>query len=157
VTLKGSYILLIFVRENLWFKPGSLQRVRLPPGCYVYVGSAIGPGGFEKRVLIHLRKTKKARWHIDYLTRLRNVEVRGAFYIPLLNGESRLTRILSSLGFVKMVKGFGATDSPGDFSHLLLSKQGLRKTVERIESGMRSNGLKSKFFSVEDLRSLSAC
>jgi sugar fermentation stimulation protein A len=157
VALKGSYILLISVGGSLWFKPGSLPRVRLPPGCYVYVGSAMGPGGFEKRVLRHLRKTKKARWHIDYLTRLRSVEVRGAIYIPISNGESRLTRILSSLGFVKMIKGFGATDFPRDFSHLLLSKQGLRKTVVRIESGMRSNGLKSKFFSVEDLRSLSVC
>ncbi len=155
--MRGSYILVISVGRNVWFKPGSLPRVRLPPGCYVYVGSAMGPGGFEKRVLRHLKRDKRARWHIDYLTRLRSVKVAGVIYASLPHGESRLTRILSSLGFVKVVKGFGATDSPGDFSHLLFSKEGSRKTVERIAYGMRRSGLRFRLFSREDLISSSEC
>lgn len=149
--MRGSYILIISVGRSVWFKPGSLRRVRLPPGCYVYVGSAMGPGGFEKRVLRHLRRNKRARWHIDYLTRLRSVKVVSIIYTPLPHGESRLTRILSSSGFVKVVKGFGATDSPSDFAHLLFSKEGLRKTVRRIGLAMRSSGLRYRIFSREAL------
>ncbi len=155
--MKGTYILIISVGRGTWFKPGSLQRVRLPPGCYVYVGSAMGPGGFEKRVFRHLRKRKKARWHIDYLTRLRSVQVKSIIYTPLQHGESRLTRMLSSLGFVKMVKGFGATDSPSDFSHLLSSNEGASKTVERIVCGMRRSGIRFRVFNPEALISPSEC
>ncbi|MEM3647735.1 MAG: GIY-YIG nuclease family protein [Thermoproteota archaeon] len=153
--MRGSYILIILVGRNVWFKPGSLPRVRLPPGCYIYVGSAMGPGGFEKRVLRHLRKNKRTRWHIDYLTRLRSVKVASVIYTPFPHGESRLTRVLSSSGFVKVVKGFGATDSPSDFSHLLFSEEGLRKTVRRIALAMRRDGLKYRIFSREALISLS--
>jgi len=153
--LKGSYILVISIRRHVWFKPGSLPRVRLPRGCYVYVGSAMGPGGFEKRVLRHLRRDKKARWHIDYLTRLRSVRIVSVIYTPLVNGESRLTRILSSSGLVKMVKGFGATDLPSDFSHLLFSRRGLRETVRGIVLTMRRNSLSYRVLSREALISLS--
>lgn len=149
--LKGSYILVISIGRRVSFKPGSLPRVRLPPGCYVYVGSAMGPGGFEKRVLRHFRRNKRARWHIDYLTRLRSVRVESVIYTPLPRGESRLTRILSSSGFVKVVKGFGTTDSPSDFSHLLFSEEGLRKTVRRIALAMGRDGLEYRFISREAL------
>ncbi len=149
--MKGTYILVISVERGTCFKPGSLPRVRLPPGCYVYVGSAMGPGGFEKRVFRHLRKRKKARWHIDYLTRLRTVEVKSIIYAPLRHGESRLAHMLPSLGFVKVVKGFGATDSPSDFSHLLSSNEGARKTVERIACGLRRSGIRFRIFNPEAL------
>lgn len=152
--MKGSYILVVTVRKSVTFKPGSLPRVKLPPGCYVYVGSAMGPGGFEKRVLRHFRKAKKARWHIDYLTRLRGVWVRSVFYTPLPYGESKLTTILSSLGLAKTVKGFGATDSAKDFSHLLMSREGFRGTIKRIKSGMRSRGIQFRLFDEEALRDL---
>lgn len=151
--MKGSYMLIILIGRSIRFKPGSLPETMLPPGCYVYVGSAMGPGGFEKRVARHLRKIKKRRWHIDYLTGLNEAEVRSVFYTPRCN-EHQLTGFLSSLGFRKTVKGFGATDSQRDFSHLLQSNQGFEKTVRRIRLEMRRRGLVFRLFSEEALRNL---
>lgn len=152
--LKGSYMLIILIRGSLRVKPGSLPPARLPPGYYVYVGSAMGPGGFERRVSRHLRRVKRARWHIDYLTKLRMVEIRRAFYIRLPYGESKLTGLLSSLGFQKIVKGFGSTDSQ-DFTHLFLSKEGLEETVGVISSAMRSAGIRFRVFDEGSLKGLS--
>ncbi len=41
--------------------------MRLQPGFYVYVGSALGAGGLRARIMHHLRRAKAPRWHIDYL------------------------------------------------------------------------------------------
>ena len=40
----------------------------LAPGCYVYAGSARGPGGIRARVRRHLRPDKTPHWHIDQVT-----------------------------------------------------------------------------------------
>ncbi|MEM2350838.1 MAG: DUF123 domain-containing protein [Thermoproteota archaeon] len=136
-------MLILSVKGRIRFRPGSLPMVELSPGCYVYVGSAKGPGGFEKRVSRHLRKTKRVKWHIDYLTRMGGVSVESVFYTPPEYDESMLASFLESLGFRKVVKGFGTTDRPDDFSHLLLSNENVRKTVEKIGSTMKR---KSIFF-----------
>ena len=47
---------------------GRLGALPVEPGFYVYVGSAFGPGGLERRVGRHATTEKKHRWHIDYLT-----------------------------------------------------------------------------------------
>ncbi|MBO3799901.1 MAG: DUF123 domain-containing protein [Candidatus Brockarchaeota archaeon] len=125
----------------------------MPRGCYVYVGSAKGPGGFEKRVSRHLKKIKKARWHVDYLTRVNRVRVEGVFYTLPEYDESMLTRLLSSIGFRKVVKGFGTTDHLEDFSHLLFSGKSVGETVKRIRSAMKRRGLYFKLFGKDSLRS----
>lgn len=150
--MKGSYLLILSVKRKIRFKPGSLPKVVLPPGCYVYVGSAKGPGGFENRVSRHLRKNKRAKWHIDYLTRISGVSVESVFYTLPKYDESTLAGFLESLGFRKMVKGFGTTDRPGDFSHLLLSDENVRKTVEKIGSAMKKKGLFFILFGKGSLR-----
>ena len=37
------------------------------PGCYLYVGSALGAGGLAGRLRHHLRVTAQPHWHIDAL------------------------------------------------------------------------------------------
>lgn len=152
--LKGSYMLILLIERSIRLKPGSLPETVLLPGCYVYVGSAMGPGGFEKRVARHLRKIKRVRWHIDYLTSLNEVKIRSVFYTSHCS-EHHLVSFLSSIGLRKTVRGFGATDSPGDFSHLLMSSQGFEKTVRRIRLEMRRRGLAFRLLGEEALRSLS--
>jgi len=153
--LKGSYLLVLSVKKRIRFKPGSLPRAELPAGCYVYVGSAKGPGGFEKRVLRHLKKVKKARWHIDYLTGRKDVEVESVFYTSPRYSESLLINFLSSLGFRKVIKGFGTTDHPGDFSHLLYSGEDEGKTIDRIKSAMVKRGFYFILFEKDSLRGFS--
>lgn len=150
--MKGSYLLVLSVKRRIRLKPGSLPRVELPAGCYVYVGSAKGPGGFEKRVSRHLKKGKKARWHIDYLTGRKDVEVESVFYTSPRYSESMLTNFLGSLGFRKVIRGFGTTDYPSDFSHLLSSGEDVRKTVDSIRSAMLERGFYFILFEKDSLR-----
>lgn len=41
--------------------------MQLQPGCYVYVGSAFGPGGLAARIRHHRQIAVRPHWHIDYL------------------------------------------------------------------------------------------
>jgi Uri superfamily endonuclease len=52
---------------------GALGELFFPGGYYVYIGSALGPGGLPARVGRHIRTAltsgPKTHWHIDYLLR----------------------------------------------------------------------------------------
>ena len=41
--------------------------MRLQPGYYVYLGSALGPGGLRARIAHHQKPSLRPHWHIDYL------------------------------------------------------------------------------------------
>ncbi len=72
----GTYALFRAAREGGLVQIGRLGRLRLQSGLYVYVGSALGPGGLRARLAHHCRREKRQRWHIDYLaphTRLERV------------------------------------------------------------------------------------
>ena len=47
---------------------GKLGTLSLQPGCYVYVGSAFGPGGLKARIDHHRKISGRCHWHIDYLS-----------------------------------------------------------------------------------------
>ena len=74
--MKGSYVLLIELKENTNIKVGKLGKVFFKKGFYAYVGSALN--GIEQRIQRHMRKDKKTHWHIDYL--LKHAVVREIFY-----------------------------------------------------------------------------
>ena len=46
---------------------GRAGRHHFVKGCYLYVGSALGPGGVRARLGHHLKQTRRPHWHIDYL------------------------------------------------------------------------------------------
>jgi Uri superfamily endonuclease len=65
---KGVYAL-VFANRPCSLAVGSLGEVRFRGGFHIYVGSALGPGGFA-RVSRHLRLSRERdrppRWHVDY-------------------------------------------------------------------------------------------
>jgi Uri superfamily endonuclease len=75
--LKGSYALFMHLKEEDEIRIGSLGKIELPKGYYVYVGSAMN--GIEGRVNRHLRNRKKVHWHIDYF--LKKVEISSVYYL----------------------------------------------------------------------------
>ncbi|MEM2886066.1 MAG: GIY-YIG nuclease family protein, partial [Thermoproteota archaeon] len=79
---KGVYTLLISVPSGLSLKVGKLGRVRLKKGIYIYTGSALGPGGLEKRLRRHLGRKKKRFWHVDYLLASGNAHVKAIAFAP---------------------------------------------------------------------------
>ncbi|MEE8332606.1 MAG: DUF123 domain-containing protein, partial [Alphaproteobacteria bacterium] len=71
----GAYALLILLKRRFAGNIGALGRVDLPPGAYLYLGSARGPGGLRARLARHARRGKRLHWHVDRLTARRGALV----------------------------------------------------------------------------------
>lgn len=63
---RGTYILVLELEGEVEIAIGRRGSFVFPAGCYVYAGSALN--GLSGRIARHLRRKKKLRWHIDYLT-----------------------------------------------------------------------------------------
>ena len=64
-TLKGVYVLIIQVDEDVDVNVGAIGKLTFKKGLYAYVGSA--QNNLEQRVKRHIRKEKRRFWHVDYL------------------------------------------------------------------------------------------
>ena len=60
------YVIVVHVNKDTLLKIGKLGDTFFKKGFYAYIGSAMK--GWRKRIERHIRKEKKKRWHIDYLT-----------------------------------------------------------------------------------------
>ena len=118
---------------------GRLGRIRFDPGCYAYVGSALGPGGLEARISRHLRCGKRRHWHIDYL-----LESADVVRIWTITGNQRLectlARLFATFRGARVVTGFGASDC-NCVSHLVAlprvpSRDYIRRRLRIADSGM---------------------
>jgi Uri superfamily endonuclease len=76
--MKGIYTLIIEIKKDVEIKIGSLNKILFKKGTYIYVGSA--QNNLKKRILRHLSTEKKIKWHIDYLLKNKNVEVKKVFF-----------------------------------------------------------------------------
>jgi Uri superfamily endonuclease len=117
---KGTYILVLHLVREEEIAVGRLGCFVFPAGFYLYVGSALGPGGLAGRLARHRRLDKRMRWHIDYL-RARAAWV-GAYYAA---GQERRecswARALCGLpGASLPAPRFGASDCrcPAHLIHL---------------------------------------
>ena len=66
----GTYVVALWLASDQAISVGRLGTIQFPAGCYLYVGSALGPGGLRARVARHQRRLesgKRAHWHVDYL------------------------------------------------------------------------------------------
>jgi Uri superfamily endonuclease len=64
---RGTYALLLSVSTPTPISVGRLGDYPIPRGFYLYIGSALGPGGIAARLARHSLLEKKPHWHIDYL------------------------------------------------------------------------------------------
>lgn len=105
----GAYVLLLDIPTSVEITVGRLGSVRFQAGRYVYVGSA--RRNLRARVERHLRREKRVRWHIDYLTTDPGVHPIGAVLAAGPSDECRISRALASLeGSTAPVPAFGASD-----------------------------------------------
>jgi Uri superfamily endonuclease len=124
--MKGSYILVIELKENKTLQIGKLGKIFFKKGFYLYVGSALN--GLEKRVQRHLKKDKKIHWHIDYL--LRYAKIISVYYQESNKKEEciiakKLANKLSS------IPGFGCSDCKCD-SHLFYNSNIMISIVSKM-------------------------
>ncbi len=101
-----SYQLHIRLLRSRRITIGRLGTFEFPKGRYVYTGSA--RRNLQARIRRHLARSKRLKWHIDYLladphARVVNVHLSG-------KGECVLNRETS--GRI-VVAGFGASDCKG--------------------------------------------
>ncbi|MDI6847051.1 MAG: GIY-YIG nuclease family protein [Candidatus Bathyarchaeia archaeon] len=114
MSMKGVYVLVISVDEDIEVDVGALGSISFEKGLYAYVGSA--QNSLEKRVERHLGRVKRKFWHIDYLLDNDAVKVVKVFYKEADKAEE--CKIAGKLGEKGVaVKNFGCSDC-GCVSHL---------------------------------------
>jgi len=106
---KGTYSLLLYADSDKSIKVGSLGKLKIKKGYYVYIGSAFGPGGLKARIGRHLKKSKKLRWHIDYLRKATDI-VDIKFSTDNEKLECSWAAKLVKDGGITPFKGFGSSD-----------------------------------------------
>jgi Uri superfamily endonuclease len=108
--LPGTYALVLTASRGLEISVGRLGRLTVQPGCYVYVGSALGPGGLARRVGRHAAAEKKCRWHIDYLTTLATLD-EVWYTVDKARRECQWAGVLKQVrGATVPLEGFGTSD-----------------------------------------------
>ncbi len=117
-SLKGTYFLCLFLPFSNQIKTGKLGIINYKKGYYLYIGSAFSYGGLNSRILRHLNKNTKIRWHIDYLKIFCTPVFFG--YISNKKIECKIASILNKKFF--SIKGFGSSDCKCP-SHLFYSEK----------------------------------
>ncbi len=125
--MKGTYILVIYVKKKGNINVGSLGIIQFKEGFYFYVGSAMGTSGSAtliNRVKRHVspHKNKKIHWHIDYLLENENSSIIKIILIPSsFRFECIIAQELldTSDGFIE---DFGSSDCSCK-SHLIYFKK----------------------------------
>lgn len=111
----GAYVLLIALPSPVPIHLPGKKPVTLPMGCYLYCGSARGPGGMQARLRRHMRPDKTIRWHVDHLTTAG--AVLGAWTVE--GGDECILAAALARHLSIPIPGFGASDCPTCASHLL--------------------------------------
>lgn len=126
--MKGSYLLLIRVKDKETIQIGKLGQLDFRKGFYLYVGSAIN--GLEPRINRHLGKKKKIHWHIDFL--LNNAEIINVFYKEnSFKEECKISNEFNKK--LQSVKNFGCSDCKCK-SHLFFgSYEEIMRVVQKLK------------------------
>jgi Uri superfamily endonuclease len=105
--LKGIYVLIIRVAEDISVNVGALGRTVFPKGLYAYVGSA--QTNMEQRVKRHLRSEKRKFWHIDYLLDNSATKIVTVFFKEVAKAEEcKTAKFIGERS--EPVAGFGCSD-----------------------------------------------
>jgi len=109
-SLPGTYVLTLATSSPREITIGRLGALAVQPGFYVYVGSAMGPGGLAARVGRHCRCEKRLRWHVDYLRSVARLD--EVWYATgKARRECRWARVLARMPGASMpLARFGASD-----------------------------------------------
>ena len=106
----GTYTLILESRVERLVRIGRLGTMTTHKGFYVYVGSALGPGGILARIRHHTDIAQIPHWHTDYLRAVTElIEVWYAYDKDRL--ECNWANFSQSLsGSSAPLPGFGASD-----------------------------------------------
>lgn len=144
--LKGTYCLVVELKEDSQISVGKLGSVDFRKGYYVYVGSALN--SLVSRLKRHLSSEKKIFWHVDYLldnSSSKIVEI--VFTVDSGKWECRLGDMISTEADGQ-VSNFGCSDCKCT-SHLFYFEK-LDKSIETCVDSLEIIGLKPRL--LDDLK-----
>jgi Uri superfamily endonuclease len=105
--LKGIYVLIIQLSEDIDIKVGAIGKITFKKGLYAYVGSA--QNNLEKRIRRHFRKVKRKFWHIDYLLNNDAAKMAKVFFKNASKtAECTTAKAISEKG--EPIRSFGCSD-----------------------------------------------
>ena len=105
----GTYVLILRSDDRKTLQIGKRGPLDIAPGYYVYVGSALGPGGVLARVSRHCRSVISKHWHIDYL-RAHTALVSVWFCYSPVRLEHAWAGLVATLRGTRPVTRFGCSD-----------------------------------------------
>jgi len=135
----GTYALVLSSRADGLVRVGRLGVLRLQSGFYVYVGSALGPGGVRARLAHHLKATSRPHWHIDYLRRQTSLEEVWYCHDHVSQEHQWAQCLGTQTGASIPLAGFGASDCQCE-SHLYFFQS--RPSRDAFVRGLRTSGKK---------------
>ena len=110
----GTYGVVCVVEFETVVEPGNLGSWTLAPGCYVYVGSALGAGGLRGRVARHARTASeldgKQHWHVDALLAPARLDRVWYSYSSLRLEHLWASAMDETSGATIPIPGFGSSD-----------------------------------------------
>lgn len=146
--MKGVYILILKLDQESDIQIGKLGKLHFRKGFYVYIGSALGIGGFkrvERHFNVSIGKNPTRKWHIDYL--LPESKIMQAILLPTEGTiECKLARRIRKISGTSIIPGFGCTDCVCE-THLIYAEKDIKSM---IIDACNSIGLKSVIISPDD-------
>jgi Uri superfamily endonuclease len=127
----GTYILEFHLGRDRNVRVGALGSLKFSSGVYLYVGSALGPGGLRARLKHHLSMSPRPHWHADYLRRYSRL---SSVWLSMGTDrrECSWTGILSELPQLDSFgHGFGSSDCrcPSHLLRVVGPASQLRRTI----------------------------
>ncbi len=118
----GTYALLLSSTSDAVIPVGRLGHQHFQPGWYVYLGSALGPGGVRARLAHHMRLAERPHRHIDYLRPHTTIEEIWFCY-DRKSREHDWARCFAGMKGASMpLAGFGSSDCDCE-THLFFFKK----------------------------------
>ena len=106
----GTYCILFRRLLGGSIKVGKLGRFNFPAGHYLYIGSALGPGGLAGRLRRHLSREKRLHWHVDFLDQESTVTELWVGFGTAKKEHSWASTIKRMPGANEPIIGFGSSD-----------------------------------------------
>jgi Uri superfamily endonuclease len=131
ISVRGTYLLLLECNNEAELSIGKLGRMNTEPGCYLYVGSAFGPGGIRARIKHHMQIAVRPHWHIDYLRSVAGLVnawcVHGARY------EHEWAHcLMQNQAATKPLKGFGSSDCDCETHLFYFRRKPVKAELEKM-------------------------
>ena len=141
---RGTYLLFLLIQQDISLTIGALGFKLFHQGNYIYVGSALGPGGLEKRIARHIRQEKKIFWHIDYL--LKNNFVNIIAYGKILSDHKIECSVVDQIIGIfheksLIINNFGSSDCNCKSHLLYFNKKPINELINQIKIEMKNSHL----------------